>query len=104
MAAFDALGSENVEMVRSDLSNLGHHLDNIARSAVPILVGINRFIADTDAELDAARKYCEARSPSSATHRSNGSAGDEAFAEKIVEVVDSGTAAFRPLYLYYPPC
>ena len=55
--ALGDLGSENVEAVRVGLDNLGRHLDNIARFGVAAVVGINRFTADTDAELDTVRDY-----------------------------------------------
>ena len=98
--AIGDLGSENVDAVRAGLANLGRHLDNIARFGVPAVVGINRFTADTDAELDAVREYCEARGAVAieCTHWANGSAGTEALAHKVVEVIESGAADFRPLY------
>ena len=96
--AIGDLGSENVDAVRAGLANLGRHLDNIARFGVPAVVGINRFTADTDAELDAVREYCEARGAVAieCTHWANGSAGTEELAKKVVEVVDSGAADFQP--------
>ena len=98
--ALGDLGSENVEAVRVGLDNLGRHLDNIARFGVPAVVGINRFTADTDAELDTVRDYCEGRGAVAieCTHWANGSAGAEALARKVAEVVESGAADFRPLY------
>ena len=99
-AALRDLGAENVEAVRGGLANLGRHLDNIARFGVPAVVAINRFTADTDAELDAVRAYCEGRGAPAieCTHWAEGSAGTEALAHKVVEVVESGAADFRPLY------
>ena len=98
--AIPDLGSENVDAVRAGLVNLGRHLDNIARFGVPAVVGINRFTADTDAELVAVRDYCERRGAVAVecTHWANGSAGAEELARKVVELVDSGAADFRPLY------
>ena len=100
--AIGDLGAENVEAVRAGLENLGRHLDNIGRFGVPAVVGINRFTADTDAELDAVREYCEGRGRGAVaiecTHWAEGSAGTEALARKVVEVVESGAADFRPLY------
>ena len=100
--ALGDLRTENVEAVRAGLANLGRHLDNIGRFGVPAVVGINRFTADTDAELDAVREYCEGRGRGAVaiecTHWADGSAGAEALARKVVEVVESGAADFRPLY------
>ena len=94
------LGAENAAAVGSGLANLGRHLDNIARFGVPAVVAINRFTADTDAELDAVRAYCEGRGAAAieCTHWAEGGAGTEALAHKVVEVVESGAADFRPLY------
>ena len=94
------LGSENVDAVRAGLVNLGRHLDNIACFGVPAVVGINRFTADTDAELVAVHEYCEKRGAVAVecTHWANGSAGAEELARRVVELVDSGAADFRPLY------
>ena len=98
--ALGELGSENVDAVRAGLANLGRHLDNIARFGVPAVVGINRYTADTDAELDAVREYCDARGATAieCTHWANGRSGTEALANKVVEVIDGGTVDFRPLY------
>ena len=94
------LGAENDAAVGSGLANLGRHLDNIARFGVPAVVAINRFTADTDAELDAVRAYCEGRGAAAieCTHWPEGGAGTKALAHKVVEVVESGAADFRPLY------
>ena len=94
------LGAENIEAVRAGLVNLGRHLDNIARFGVPAVVGVNRFTADTDAELAAVRDYCESRGASAVecTHWANGGAGGENLARKVVEVANSGAADFQPLY------
>ena len=98
--AIGDLGSGNVDAVRAGIANLGRHLDNIARFGVPAVVGINRFTADTDAELDAVREYCETRGAVAieCTHWANGGAGAEDLARRVVEAADSGAAAFRPLY------
>ncbi len=98
--AIGDLGSENVSAVRAGLVNLSRHLDNIARFGVPAVVGINRFTADTDAELAAVRNYCESRGAAAieCSHWAKGSAGAEELARKVVEVADSGEADFRPLY------
>ncbi|MDE0681205.1 MAG: formate--tetrahydrofolate ligase [Gammaproteobacteria bacterium] len=94
------LGSENAGAVRAGLLNLGRHLDNIAQFGVPAVVGVNRFTADTGAELAAVREYCESRGAVAieCTHWANGGAGAEELARKVVEVADSGAADFVPLY------
>ena len=92
------LGSRNVDAVRAGLVNLGRHLDNIARFGVPAVVGVNRFTADSDAEIAAVQEYCEKRGAAAVecTHWANGGAGTEELARKVVETADSGAADFRP--------
>jgi formate--tetrahydrofolate ligase len=94
------LGAENVEAVRAGLANLGRHLDNLAKFGVPAVVGINRFTADSDAELAAVRDYCAERGAEAfdCNHWADGGAGIEELTRKVVEVVDGGEADFKPLY------
>jgi formate--tetrahydrofolate ligase len=94
------LGAENVEAVRAGLANLGRHLDNLAKFGVPAVVGINRFTADSDAELAAVRDYCAERGAEAfdCNHWADGGAGIEELTRKVVEMVDGGEADFKPLY------
>jgi formate--tetrahydrofolate ligase len=99
--ARDALNKENVEAVVSGLDNLGRHLGNIAKYGVPAVVAINRFSADTDAELKAVRDYCQERFGVEAfecTHWADGGAGTEALATRVAGLADAGTSAFHTLY------
>ena len=99
--ARDALGEENVEAVVAGLDNLGRHLGNIAKYGVPAVVAVNRFTADTDAELTAVRDYCQERFGVEAfecTHWTDGGAGTEALATRVAEIADGGTASFKPIY------
>ncbi|MEQ9642582.1 MAG: formate--tetrahydrofolate ligase [Alphaproteobacteria bacterium] len=99
--ARDALGTENVEAVIAGLDNLGRHLGNIAKYGVPAVVAVNRFTADTDAELKAMRDYCQERFGVEAfecTHWADGGAGAEALATRVAEIADGGAASFKPLY------
>ena len=94
------LGSENVEAVAKGCANLARHIRNVKGFGVPVVVAINRFSADTDAEVDkvreAAREYgVEAID---CTHWADGSAGTEALARRVVEVIDKDSAQFSPLY------
>jgi len=94
------LGTENVAAVRAGLENLGRHIRNIGQFGVPAVVAVNRFTADTDAEIAAVKDYCGELGVSAfeCTHWGNGSAGAEGLAEKVVEVADSGASKFKPLY------
>ncbi len=98
--ARDDLGTENLSALESGLANLDQHIENIKKFGVPPLVGINRFHADTDAELQMIKAHCEAQGVPAyvCTHWADGGAGTEEIARKVVEVLESGQADFKPLY------
>ena len=94
------LGKEDVEALERGLKNLGRHLRNLAQFGVPVVVAVNRFTADTDAEVDVVKKYCETFGVHAVncTHWANGGAGATDLAAQVVELADSGAAQFRTLY------
>ncbi|MDJ0610728.1 MAG: formate--tetrahydrofolate ligase [Kiloniellales bacterium] len=94
------LGSENVEAVKKGCENMVRHIRNTKRFGVPVSVSINRFITDSDAELAAVKAAAEAEGVKAfiATHWADGGAGTEELAQHVVELADSGTADFKPLY------
>jgi formate--tetrahydrofolate ligase len=98
--AKDALGSENVQAVEAGCENLRRHLRNVKAFGVPPIVAINRFIADSDAEIAAVMKAAEAEGVKAVlcTHWAEGSKGTEELARQVVEIVDGGAAKFQPLY------
>ena len=95
-----ALGDENVAAVKAGGANLARHLANVRQFGVPAVVAVNRFPTDTDAELQAVTEVAAAQGVHAlvCTHWADGSAGTEALARRVVEVVEAGEAAFRPLY------
>ena len=94
------LGSENVEAVKAGCANLARHIKNVKSFGVPVTVSINRFITDSDAELEAVKAAAEAEGVQAfiATHWADGGAGTEALAQHVVELADGGSADFQPLY------
>jgi len=94
------LGAENVAALEDGLKNLGRHLRNLAQFGVPVVVAVNRYTADTDAEVSVVQKYCEnfGVQAINCTHWADGGAGAVDLAEKISELADSGAAQFRTLY------
>ena len=94
------LGEENVEAVRRGCSNLARHLRNLRTFGMPVVVAINQFTQDTDAEIqmvrDTASDYGSDVVVSS--HWENGGAGAEDLARSVVKLVDRGQAQFAPLY------
>jgi len=94
------LNKENISALKAGLANLGKHIENVAKFGVPAVVGINRFSADTEAELAAVIEYCKARGvPASiCSHWADGSKGTVDLAQKVVEIADSGKSKFAPIY------
>ena len=94
------LGSENVDAVKAGCANLGRHIENVKKFGVPLVVGINHFVTDTDAEVQAIKDYCESNGVEAIlnTHWANGGAGIEETAKRVVELCDEGSANFAPLY------
>ncbi len=98
--ALDALGAEDPGAVTRGLTNLRRHIENVRRFGVPCVVAVNRFSADTDAEIEAIRHGIAHLGVDTVecTHWADGSAGTETLAAKVIELAESGDAEFRPLY------
>ncbi len=94
------LGPENVDAVKKGCANLGRHIENMKMFGVPAVVAINHFITDTDAEIEAIRSYVINHGSEAvlAKHWANGSEGARDLANKVVEIVEGGSAQYAPLY------
>ncbi|MEE2689349.1 MAG: formate--tetrahydrofolate ligase [Pseudomonadota bacterium] len=98
--ARDDLGKEDLEALKAGLANLDQHIENIKKFGVPPVVGINRFHADTDAELQMVKDHCEEQGVPAyvCTHWADGGAGTEEIAEMVVKILESGEANYKPIY------
>ena len=96
----DDLGKENVQAVKDGCSNLQRHIENVQSYGVPLVVAINRFSADTDAEMKAVRDICDGLGVKAvdANHWAEGGAGTEELAKEVVALADSGKADFKVSY------
>ena len=94
------LGSENVEAVQNGCSNLGRHIENLTLFGVPVVVAINHFVTDTDAEVEAIKAYAKSQGSEAilCQHWAKGSEGTKDLANRVVEIVEEGGAQFAPLY------
>jgi formate--tetrahydrofolate ligase len=94
------LGNENVQAVTDGCANLGRHIENMKNYGVPAVVAINHFITDTDAEIQAVKDFCKSVGADAVLcqHWAKGSEGTRELATKVVEIVESGAAAYKPLY------
>jgi len=96
----DDLFNENVEAVRNGCSNLARHIENIRRFGLPLVVAVNRFEADTDAEVAAVRDVCAGYGIKAimANHWAEGGKGAADLAEAVVELIDTEDANFTMTY------
>ena len=96
----DDLGTENVEAVTDGCENLRRHIHNVKSFGVPVVVAVNRFSADTDAEVAAIRSGVDGLGVEviDCTHWADGSKGTEELAEHVAKMADGCTSQFVPLY------
>ncbi len=94
------LDREDAEAVKKGCANLGRHIANMGAFGVPVVVGINHFVTDTDAEVEAIRAYCQSLGAEAfvCKHWAKGSAGITEMAARVAEIADSGVAQFKPIY------
>jgi len=94
------LGAENVEAVKAGCPNLGRHIENVKSFGVPVVVAINHFVTDTDAEVEAVKAYVAEQGSEAilCKHWAHGGAGIEELATRVAEIADKGEAQFAPLY------
>ena len=94
------LRTENLDALAKGLANLGRHVENIRKFGLPVVVAINHFFFDTEAEHALLAKTCATRFNVEAItcrHWAEGGKGAEALAHRVVELTEGGDA-FKPLY------
>src|SRR5438309_6306190 len=96
----DGLKEENVAAVEKGFANLARHLRNLRQFGVPAVVSVNRFSADTAAELDHLKELCSREGVDAivADHWAHGGEGAADLARAVVKLADSGKAEFKLLY------
>jgi len=94
------LNEENVAAVKAGCPNLGRHIENLKSFGVPVVVAINHFVKDTDAEVQAVQDYCAEMGTEAivSKHWADGSAGSENLAKRVAEIADADLANFAPIY------
>lgn len=95
-----ALGREDVGAVQRGAANLLRHIENTGRFGLPVVVALNRFDSDTEAELAAVREAVASAGSEAhlCTHWSDGSEGAATLAEAVAARLGAGPASFSPLY------
>jgi formate--tetrahydrofolate ligase len=98
--ALDDLSKDDPNAVTTGCSNLVRHIENVKSFGVPVIVAINRFVTDSDAEIDAVKEAASATGVEAieCTHWSDGGTGTEMLASTLVSNLDSEKSNFVPLY------
>lgn len=94
------LNQENVEAVRTGFANLERHVNNMRQYGVPVVVAINEFVADTEAEIAVLKELCQSIDVpvELASVWANGAEGGVALAETVVKVIEQEKANYQRLY------
>jgi formate--tetrahydrofolate ligase len=94
------LSGENVDAVKKGCANLGRHIGNLKSFGVPVVVAINHFVTDTEAEVQAVKDYVKSQGSEAivSQHWEFGSKGSAELAKRVAEIADSGVSQFAPLY------
>ena len=94
------LGTENLEALSKGLENLDKHIENMQKFNLPVVVAMNRFLTDTEAEFDLIRKRCEEKGVPVALCDvwARGGEGGTDLAKLVVEAVQNNKEEYKPLY------
>ena len=94
------LGEENLEALAKGIVNLEKHIENIQKYDVPVIVTLNSFVTDTEAEYEYIREFCEEKGCSFALSEvwANGGEGGIGLAEKVLETLEEEASHFHTLY------
>ncbi len=85
------LSTENIQAVQQGCANLGRHIENVKSFGIPVVVAINHFVSDTNAEIEALRRYVADKGTEAfvCKHWAEGSTGILALANKVVEIAEN---------------
>ena len=94
------LAEENIDALKKGIVNLEKHIENIKLYGVPVVVSLNEFSSDTEAELEYVKKFCEERGCEFALSRvwELGGEGGTDLAHKVLDTIEKKKSEFKPLY------
>ena len=94
------LNAENLDALKAGICNLEKHIENIQKYGVPVVVTLNKFVTDTEAEVAFVKQFCEDRDCEFALADvwGQGGEGGIALAEKVLETLENKESNFKPLY------
>ena len=98
--AKEDLGKEDIEALKRGIVNLEKHIENIQRFGLPVIVSLNVFVSDTEAELGFVKEFCEGKDCRFALSRvwEKGGEGGTELAGAVLETLEEGRADYKPLY------
>ncbi len=94
------LNAENLEALKAGIVNLGKHIENVQKYGVPVVVTLNSFVSDTEAELACVRDFCVEHGCEFALSEvwAKGGEGGIALAEKLLKIMETKKSNFHVLY------
>lgn len=94
------LNNENVEAVKKGIVNLEKHIENLQKYGVPVVVTLNNFVFDTEAEINVVKEKCEEMGATFAIAKvwEKGGEGGLDLAEKVIETIETKESKFHTLY------
>lgn len=94
------LSEENLDALKKGICNLEKHIENLQKFGVPIVVTLNSFVTDTEAEYEFIKNFCEERGCEFALSEvwAKGGEGGKALAEKVLKTLEEKESNFKPLY------
>lgn len=94
------LGEENLAALEKGIVNLEKHIENLQKYGVPVVVTLNSFVTDTQAEIGFVKRFCEERDCEFALSEvwEKGGEGGIALAEKVLETLETRESHFKPIY------
>lgn len=94
------LSKENTVALKNGIVNLETHIENMRKHGLPVVVAINRFATDTEAEIETIEAFCKEKDvPVSLTEVfARGGEGGKELAEKVVKTIETKEAHFKPIY------
>ncbi len=96
----DDLGTENLDALERGIVNLEKHIENLQKYQVPVIVTVNEFVTDSEAELAYVKKFCEDRGCAFAPAQvwAKGGEGGIALANQVIETLETKESHFKVLY------
>lgn len=103
--AKDALAEENLDALKAGIVNLEKHIENLQQYGVPVVVTLNRFATDSEAELAFVENFCKVRDCEFALSEvwEKGGEGGIELAKKVIDTIENKKSDFHPLYMEEMP-